>query len=146
MISIQSADFDMQQEYQQLLNDAPSIGAIVTFSGLVREFTRDDNTRLFLEHYPQMTEKVLTDIIQQARQRWSIINIRLIHRIGHLSLGEQIVFVGVNSPHRADAFSACEFIMDVLKTEAPFWKKEITNKGEHWVEANHKDNIAKARW
>jgi molybdopterin synthase catalytic subunit len=93
-----------------------------------------------------MTEKVLNDIINQAKQRWNINNSRIIHRIGQLTLGEQIVFVGVNSPHRADAFSAAEFIMDFLKTEAPFWKKEITDTGEAWVEAKASDDTAKKKW
>ncbi len=145
-ISIQTDDFSVEQEHQRLSLDAPRIGAIVTFTGLVREFTQDDQTDLFLEHYPAMTEKVLHDIITQATQRWDIINTRVIHRIGHLTLGENIVFVGVNSAHRHDAFAAAEFIMDFLKTEAPFWKKEITAQGEHWVEAKQSDDISKQKW
>ena len=146
LISIQTENFNVGQAHQQLALAAPHIGAIVTFTGLVREFAAGDNTDLFLEHYPAMTEKVLLDIIQQAAQRWNIINVHVIHRIGRLSLGEQIVFVGVNSAHRNDAFSAAEFIMDFLKTEAPFWKKEITAQGEHWVDAKNSDAIAKQKW
>ncbi len=146
MISIQTHDFSIEQEYQQLIKDAPKIGAIVTFTGLVREFTDNKHVDLFLEHYPEMTEKVLADIIVQAQQRWPILSARIIHRIGHLPLGDQIVFVGVNSPHRGDAFAACEFIMDFLKTDAPFWKKEITQDSEHWVEAKQTDSQAKKRW
>jgi molybdopterin synthase catalytic subunit len=145
-ITIQTQDFDVGAEYQQLTQDAPSIGAIVTFTGLVREFSKGENTDLFLEHYPAMTEKVLEDIISRAQQRWNMINTRIIHRIGLLHLGEQIVFVGVNSAHRADAFAAAEFIMDYLKTEAPFWKKEITNQGEAWVDAKISDLSAKKKW
>ncbi|ODS24869.1 molybdenum cofactor biosynthesis protein MoaE [Candidatus Endobugula sertula] len=145
-ITIQTEDFNVAQEHQCLLQDAPNIGAIVTFTGLVKEFTKDDNTSLFLEHYSTMTEKVLADIIQQAKQRWPIINSRIIHRIGHLQLGEQIVFVGANSPHRSDAFAACEFIIDFLKTEAPFWKKEITSEGESWVDAKESDRKTRERW
>jgi molybdopterin synthase catalytic subunit len=146
VISIQPEDFDVGKEHQQLCQDAPSIGAIVTFTGLVREFTKGEDTDLYLEHYPAMTEKALNGIINQAKQRWNINNSRIIHRIGQLTLGEKIVFVGVNSPHRADAFAAAEFIMDFLKTEAPFWKKEITKKGEAWVEAKKSDAIAKQKW
>lgn len=146
MISIQTHDFILADEYAQLRNDAPQIGAIVTFTGLVREFVEGDNTDLFLEHYSGMTENVLSNIIKQAHDRWDITNTRVIHRIGHLRLGEQIVFVGINSPHRKDAFAAAEFIMDYLKTEAPFWKKEITNDGEAWVKAKESDEDAKKRW
>lgn len=145
-IRIQTDDFDVANEYQQLRQDAPAIGAIVTFTGLVREFSKGDETELFLEHYPAMTEKVLTDIIHQASLRWEIINARIIHRIGHLHLGDQIVFIGVNSQHRRDAFAAAEFMMDFLKTEAPFWKKEMTQKGETWVDAKKSDAAAKQRW
>ncbi|MFT5420660.1 MAG: molybdopterin synthase catalytic subunit [Candidatus Endobugula sp.] len=146
VISIQHADFDVGNEHQQLCQDAPSIGAIVTFTGLVRECTKGEDTNLTLEHYPAMTEKVLSDIINRAKQRWDINNSRIIHRIGQLTLGEQIVFVGVNSPHRADAFAAAAFIMDFLKTEAPFWKKEITKTDEAWVKAKESDETAKKKW
>lgn len=146
MIKVQHDDFDIMQEYEILRGASPRIGAIVTFTGLVREFTAGDQTDIFLEHYPGMTEKVLAEIVEQAKQRWDIIHTTIVHRIGHLSLGEHIVFVGVNSAHRQDAFDACEYIMDFLKTEAPFWKKEITNQGEAWVEAKASDSSAKQRW
>ena len=145
-IRIQEHDFNVGDEHTALQQDAPSIGAIVTFTGLVREFTKGEDTQLFLEHYPAMTEKVLNNIVKQATQRWGIISTRIIHRIGYLSLGEQIVFIGVNSPHRADAFAAATFIMDFLKTDAPFWKKEITLTGESWVEAKDSDASAKDNW
>lgn len=145
-ISIQQEDFDQAQEYQQLLSDAPRIGAIVTFCGLVREFDQGDGKSLELEHFPGMTEKTLLDIIEQAKQRWPIINARVVHRIGKLALGEQIVFVGVNSAHRKAAFHACEFIMDFLKTQAPFWKKAISTQKEYWVEAKQSDQLASEKW
>ena len=145
-IRIQENDFNVGDEHTALQQDAPSIGAIVTFTGLVREFTKGEDTQLFLEHYPAMTEKVLNNIVKQATQRWGIISTRIIHRIGYLSLGEQIVFIGVNSPHRADAFAAATFIMDFLKTDAPFWKKEITPTGEAWVEAKDSDAGARKHW
>lgn len=162
-ISIQTQDFDVGEEHRQLRKDSPSIGAIVTFTGLVRELTQPpmsvakplepseksietEKTELLLEHYPGMTEKVLADIIDKAKQRWAITHVRIIHRIGHLSLSEQIVFIGVNSPHRAEAFSAATFMMDFLKTDAPFWKKEITPTKEQWVEAKTSDAQATDRW
>ncbi|MGS2717934.1 molybdenum cofactor biosynthesis protein MoaE [Eionea flava] len=156
-ISIQTHDFDVGEEHQQLRKDSPSIGAIVTFTGIVRELYNNaeeplkdkkepEKVDLFLEHYAGMTEKVLADIIHQAKQRWAITHVRIIHRIGHLSLNDQIVFIGVNSPHRADAFSAAAFIMDFLKTDAPFWKKEITSTKEEWVAAKTSDARASNHW
>lgn len=152
-IHIQTHDFDVGEEHKQLRQDSPAIGAIVTFTGLVREFVDKNNPQqnqtnaaLFLEHYPSMTEKVLSSIIDQAEQRWQITHTRIIHRIGHLPLSEQIVFVGVNSPHRNDAFSAARFIMDCLKTDAPFWKKEIGPSGEKWVDVKESDIVAKKTW
>ncbi len=145
-VAIQQADFQQADEYQTLCRGAPAIGAIVTFCGLVREFDKHKGQGLFLEHYPGMTESVLEDIIRQAQDRWSIINARIVHRIGTLKLGEQIVFVGVNSAHRRDAFQACEFIMDCLKTQAPFWKKALSRNGDYWLEAREQDQQAQARW
>lgn len=145
-ISIQQQDFNLAEEYQRLRDEAPSIGAIVTFSGLVREFDQGKGRGLYLEHYPAMTSNTLENIIRQAQTRWPITNARIVHRIGKLSLGEQIVFVGVNSPHREAAFRACEFIMDFLKTQAPFWKKALTTEGEYWVEAKDSDFSAGQRW
>ena len=145
-ISIQTDDFSQSEEYQILCNDAPSIGAIVTFCGLVREFDDGRGEALFLEHFSGMTETALTRICEQAAQRWPIINVRIIHRIGPMHLGEQIVFVGINSAHRKAAFHACEFIMDFLKTDAPFWKKAITSDSEYWVEAKNSDTDAAKAW
>lgn len=147
-ISVQEDDFELQREYQALQHDCPSIGAIVTFIGLMRDFNEGDNVRsLFLEHYGGMTEKTLENICEQARERWKLKQIRIIHRIGELCPSDQIVFVGVSSAHRGDAFSACEFIMDFLKTKAPFWKREITHSGSsRWVEARTTDSDAAKRW
>jgi molybdopterin synthase catalytic subunit len=145
-ISIQTDDFSQSEEYQILCNDAPSIGAIVTFCGLVREFDDGRGEALFLEHFSGMTETALTRICEQAAQRWPIINARIIHRIGPMHLGEQIVFVGINSAHRKAAFHACEFIMDFLKTDAPFWKKAIASDSEYWVEAKTSDADAAKAW
>ena len=145
-ISIQTDDFHHNDEYQTLRTDAPSIGAIVTFCGLVREFDDGLGEALFLEHFTGMTETALTRICEQASQQWPIISARIIHRIGSMSLGEQIVFVGINSAHRKAAFHACEFIIDFLKTDAPFWKKAITSDSEYWVEAKASDREAVKAW
>ncbi len=146
-IHIQTNDFSLDSEYQTLLRACPAIGAIVAFVGLVRDFNDGDNvSSLFLEHYPGMTEKVLQDICSEARSRWSLHNIRIIHRIGALQPADQIVLVGVSSAHRGDAFSACEFIMDFLKTRAPFWKKEQTPTGDRWIDTRDTDSDAAVRW
>jgi len=147
MILVQEADFDTQQQYQALQQDCPQIGAIVTFVGLMRDFNEGDKvSSLFLEHYSGMTEKVLEDIRQQAMQRWQLYQIRIVHRVGELAPSDQIVFVGVSSAHRGDAFAACEFVMDFLKTQAPFWKREQTPEGSRWVEARQSDDQAADRW
>ena len=147
MISVQTEDFSLNDQYQALIADNIKDGAVVTFVGLVRDFNDgNDVNGLFLEHYPGMTEKCLTDICQQANERWALGRIRVIHRIGQLDLGSQIVFVGVTSQHRQSAFEACEFIMDYLKTQAPFWKKETTTKGQHWVEAKQSDQNRADKW
>ena len=145
-IVIQHEDFDLYQEYQALRADAPQIGAIVTFCGLVRDFAEGQGESLFIEHFPGMAETTLADIVTQAQQRWPIINVRIIHRIGELSLGEQIVFVGVNSAHRKAALNACDFIMDFLKTQAPFWKKAKSQRQHCWVEAKSTDTDAQRQW
>ena len=146
-ISVQKDDFSIEKENDYLTNLAPETGAVVTFTGRVREFSEQpDVIGLFLEHYPGMTEKSLKRIAEQAQQRWDIQRISVIHRIGALAVEDQIVFVGVSSAHRDAAFEAARYIMDYLKTEAPFWKKEITRSGEHWVEAREKDVAARARW
>ena len=146
MIKVQQADFDLAQEYQ-LLRQTGVVGAIATFTGLVRDFSgSDDNASLFLEHYPGMTEQVLERIVDEAADCWQIQGLRLIHRIGKLAPGDQIVFVGVASRHRADAFAAAEYIMDMLKTRAPFWKKEQIGEQGHWVEVNPEDQKRAASW
>lgn len=146
-IIVQEEDFDLQKEYLQVLNKEAVSGAVVTFTGLVRDFNDGRNvTGLALEHYPGMTEKSLTDIAQEAAQRWKIEAITVIHRVGKLKLGDQIVLVAVASKHRGDAFSACEFIMDFLKTRAPFWKKETTDEGDIWIEAKVSDEEKASTW
>jgi len=146
-IQVQSADFNHAEQYSALRDDCPKIGAIVTFCGLMRDFNDgDDVSVLELEHYPGMTERVLAEIIEQARTRWQLEGVRVIHRIGEMTPSDQIVFVGVSSAHRIDAFAACEFIMDFLKTRAPFWKKEKTRDGQRWVDAKDSDNKATERW
>lgn len=127
------------------LYELPQDGAVVTFIGKVRSL-ENQVISLTLEHYPQMTEKVLRNIIYQARDRWSINRVALVHRVGKINVNESIVFVGVSSAHRSDAFAATEFIMDVLKNEAPFWKKEQTGNGENWVEAKQSDVNALKKW
>lgn len=127
------------------LYESPQDGAVVTFMGKVRSL-ENQVICLTLEHYPQMTEKVFSNIIHQARDRWSINRVALAHRVGKINANESIVFVGVSSVHRSDAFDATEFIMDVLKNEAPFWKKEQTTSGENWVEAKQSDVNALKKW
>ncbi|MEX0605079.1 MAG: molybdenum cofactor biosynthesis protein MoaE [Marinobacter sp.] len=147
MISIQLGDFDAAAEYQALRDSGSGTGAIVTFTGLVRDNgDRPDVRALYLEHYPGMTEAVIEDVIQQAADRWDVREATVIHRIGRLELSDQIVFVGVASAHRSDSFSACQFIMDALKTSAPFWKKEIMSEGEHWVEQKATDRQQASQW
>ena len=146
-ILVQRADFSLGEEYERLAARHDS-GAIVTFVGKVRDFNQGDAVKgLSLEHYPGMTEKALVDIVNQARARWPLQECTLIHRIGDLLLGDQIVLVAVSSAHRDAAFDACHFIMDFLKTRAPFWKKELTAEGvQRWVEAKQSDDAAAARW
>ena len=146
-IRVQTEDFDVAHEYHEMREDNSQDGAIVFFSGLVREMNQGSNvTGLFLEHYPGMTENSLNQIVEQATARWPLSKVRLIHRIGQLKVSDQIVFVAVSSAHREAAFEACHFIMDFLKKRAPFWKKETTNKGDRWVEALEKDQIALDKW
>ncbi|CEO38642.1 molybdopterin synthase catalytic subunit MoaE [Photobacterium kishitanii] len=146
MISVQHDDFSVADEYAKL-SQGNEAGAVVTFIGKVRDFNQGDTvTGLSLEHYPGMTEKALQEIVVQARSRWPLLQTRVIHRVGDLDLGDQIVFVGVTSAHRGAAFEACEFIMDYLKTRAPFWKKEQTPLESRWVDARETDNSAADRW
>ncbi|GGK81618.1 molybdopterin synthase catalytic subunit MoaE [Amphritea balenae] len=146
-IAVQTEDFDIAGLTAQIrVNDA-SNGAIVTFTGIVREMASGPGLEaMYLEHYPGMTEKALQKIADQARERWELGNIVIVHRIGKLMLNENIVFIGVGSAHRVAAFEAAQFIMDYLKRDAPFWKKEITSTGEHWVEAKQTDLTAAENW
>lgn len=147
MIIIQQAPFDIMAFDRILRGHSPKVGAIATFCGLVRDFSEQpDVTAIYLEHYPGMTEKVLNELIEEAKQRWSIIDAIICHRVGQLLLGEPIVYVGIASAHRKAAFAACEFLIDKLKTTAPFWKKEITPDGEHWVDERDKDQKSSAEW
>ncbi len=146
-VRIQIEDFDVGLELNKMRLANPSIGAVASFIGQVRDINDNDMvSTLTLEHYAGMTEKSLVTIEAEAKNRWQIIDSLIIHRIGTLQPLDQIVFVGVTSSHRGDAFKACEFIMDFLKTQAPFWKKEMTNAGERWVEAKLADDDATARW
>lgn len=145
-VSVQFEDFSVGAEYEALAQGTAS-GAVVTFVGKVRDMNLGDNvTGLSLEHYPGMTEKALGEICQQAELRWPLLDVRVIHRVGDLDIGDQIVFVGVSSAHRGAAFEACEFIMDYLKTKAPFWKKERTTEETRWVESRESDAKAAERW
>jgi len=146
-VRIQGDDFDVSAEIATLRRGNPKIGAVASFVGIVRDVNEGDSVAgMTLEHYPGMTERAITEIIDQARVRWNVIEALVIHRVGALKPLDQIVLVVVASEHRGDAFAACEFVMDYLKTRAPFWKKENTNKGTRWVEARTDDEIAAERW
>jgi molybdopterin synthase catalytic subunit len=146
-VRVQTEDFDIGAELIALRLANPSIGALVSFVGQVRDMNDGDTINtLTLEHYPEMTQKALEAIENEAKTRWNIIDSLIIHRVGTLKPLDQIVLVAVTSTHRGEAFKACEFIMDFLKTSAPFWKKEATNQGERWVEAKLSDDVAKQRW
>ncbi len=148
VIRVQAEDFTLATEYKACTDVAGrDCGAIATFVGLVRQADGDTQvTGLHLEHYPGMTEASIEKIVEDARQRWSLQHIRVIHRIGELSAGSQIVLVVVASTHRPDAFAACEFIMDLLKTEAVFWKKEIRSTGEIWIKSTAGDYDRRDGW
>ena len=147
LISVQQEDFDITEVARKLCAKRKDIGAVVTFSGMVRDQSTDQNLiALELEHYPGMTEKALEEISNSAMQRWDIDDLAIIHRVGKLKPSENIVMVVVISAHRKEAFDACEFLMDYLKTQAPFWKKEITKQGEEWVEFKHSDQQAADHW
>lgn len=146
-VSVQEADFDLGEEIAAMRQDRPELGAVVAFIGLVRDINAGDSvSEMLLEHYPAMTQKALEGIVQKARQRWDIEAVRVIHRVGRLLPTDQIVLVAVGGAHRGPAFQACEFIMDFLKTQAPFWKKEQTSQGARWVEARDSDEAAAKRW
>jgi len=143
-VTVQEADFDTGAELARLAK-AADCGAVASFVGHVRQ-GGEGVQAMTLEHYPAMTEKSIVDIIAQARQRWPLMAVRVIHRVGRLLPGEQIVLVAVAASHRGEAFAACEYIMDWLKTRAPFWKKEETAEGSRWVDARESDDVAAARW
>ena len=147
-VRVQIDDFDVATELASMrLARQGKVGAIVNFIGLVRDINDGDEVNtLTLEHYPEMTEKALLAIENEAKNRWDILDSLIIHRVGTLQPLDQIVLVAVTSAHRGEAFKACEFIMDYLKTSAPFWKKETTNQGERWVEPKLSDDAAQARW
>lgn len=146
LIQVQTENFDQNAIYRWL-SENHSVGATTIFVGKVREMNLGDAVSgLFLEHYPAMTEKALTEIVAEARQRWELERVAVIHRVGQLYTGDEIVLVGVSSAHRGNAFAANEFIMDYLKTRAPFWKRETTDNGERWVEERTSDLQAAERW
>ncbi len=146
-IRIQEQDFDLTTEVKAIRKGDPRVGAVVTFVGTVRDLNDGSQVKgMTLEHYPGMTERSLGEIIQQARCRWDLYRTLVIHRVGPLLPEDQIVLVAVTSAHRGEAFAACEFIMDYLKTAAPFWKKEDTPEGSKWVDARVTDDAAMARW
>ena len=144
---VQTEDFDVSAELSIMRKGRADIGAVACFVGFVRDVNNGDTVlNMSLEHYPGMTEKSLDSIIEQAKQRWSIQEALIVHRVGDLKPADQIVLVAVAAEHRQQAFAACEFMMDYLKTEAPFWKKEQTPSGARWVDARDTDDVAKARW
>jgi len=146
-VRIQPHDFDLGAEMAALRGANPKVGAIASFVGLARDLNEGrDVLDITLEHYPGMTERALEDIVQQARRRWEIIDCLIVHRIGTIAPLEQIVLVAVTGMHRHAAFDACRFLIDYLKTDAPFWKKERTPLGSHWVEARCSDEQARAAW
>lgn len=146
-VRVQYKSFDVGQLTADLHARNPRVGAVVSFIGYVRDLNIGQSVNeLFLEHYPGMTEKALEQIADEARERWPLLGVEIVHRVGALAVSEPIVFVGVSSKHRHMAFEACAFIMDVLKTRAPFWKRESTAQGSHWVEARESDQNAALRW
>lgn len=147
LVRVQEADFDTGGELERLTAGRTDVGAVASFTGLVR--ASNDGaavSAMTLEHYPGMTERALEDICREAHARWDLIDTLVIHRVGALEPGARIVLVGVSSAHRGEAFAACEFIMDYLKTRAPFWKREETPQGARWVEARESDERAAKNW
>jgi len=144
---VQTAAFNLGAEVNAMSQGRTDIGAIASFVGLARDVNDGSGVQaMTLEHYPGMTEKALLALVEEARSRWTLLDVTLIHRVGRLLPGDPIVLVAVASQHRGEAFAACEFIMDALKTRVPFWKKEETPQGERWVEARASDDAAAARW
>ena len=147
IVRVQTDDFDVGAEIKSLRAGNPAIGAVASFIGCVRDMNEGDSVGLmYLEHYPGMTERELEKIAAEACARWDILDTLIIHRVGELRPLDQIVFVTVTSAHRGESFAACEFIMDYLKTRAPFWKREATPQGERWVDARATDDAAAERW
>ena len=146
-VRIQTQDFDAGAEIAALRRANPKVGAVASFIGVVRDVNEGDAVRdMTLEHYPGMTERALEKIVAEAKSRWDIIDVLVVHRVGRLAPTDQIVLVVVTGAHRGEAFAACEFVMDYLKTRAPFWKKEQTGAGARWVEARSADDAAAERW
>jgi molybdopterin synthase catalytic subunit len=145
-IVVQTEDFDLTSEVKLIKSTNSSIGAVVSFIGTVRDLTSESLISLTLEHYPGMTEKSLRSIADKARKKWEIESVTIIHRVGTLGIGDQIVLVITSSKHRQAAFDSCNYIMDFLKTDAPFWKKEVSDKEEKWVGKRESDEEQKKRW
>ncbi|MDC0500674.1 molybdopterin synthase catalytic subunit MoaE [Burkholderiales bacterium] len=146
-VRVQTEDFDVSQEMLVLRQKNPKVGAVASFVGVVRDLNDGDEvSALTLEHYPGMTERSLEEIVSEAKSRWNIYDALIIHRVGTLLPLDQIVLVLVTSAHRGESFKACEFLMDYLKTRAPFWKKEQTSSGARWVDARTTDSVAAMRW
>ena len=146
-VQVQTELFDLGELTRSLHAEEPGVGAIATFVGYVRDFNAgQDVAGMFLEHYPGMTEKALAKIAVEAEQRWPLLRLEILHRVGALEPGEPIVFVGTASAHREAAFEACSFVMDYLKTRAPFWKKEQGSAGASWVDGRASDQQAAQRW
>ena len=145
-ITVQTDDFDLTTEVNLAKSNNSNVGAIVSFVGTVRDLRSKSLSSMTLEHYPGMTEKSLELIATKAREKWELQNITIIHRIGKLNVNDQIVLVITTSKHRQEAFDSCNFIIDYLKTDAPFWKKELSKNNEGWVEARVSDKKQKKRW
>ena len=145
-IIVQTEDFDLASEVELIKSTNSCIGAVVSFIGTVRDLTSESLVSLTLEHYPGMTEKSLRSIAEKARKKWEIETVTIIHRVGTLGIGDQIVLVITSSKHRQAAFDSCNYIMDFLKTDAPFWKKEVSDKEEKWVGKRESDEEQKKRW
>ena len=145
-IVVQTEDFDLTKEVELIKSTNSNLGAVVSFIGTVRDLEGESLVSLTLEHYPGMTEKSLSTIADKARNKWQLESITIIHRVGTLSVGDQIVLVITSSKHRQEAFDSCNFVMDYLKTDAPFWKKEVSDKEEKWVGKRESDEEQKKRW
>ncbi|SHI94498.1 molybdopterin synthase subunit MoaE [Shimia gijangensis] len=145
-IAVQSDPFDLGKESEDFAAGHTDMGAIVTFAGVVRDIEGDTLDRMVIEHYPGMTEKALIKIASEAQERWSLGDVLVIHRYGDMRPGDRIMMVATAAPHRKDAFEAAEYLMDYLKSRAPFWKQEFTADGVEWVSAKSEDEDALGRW